>query len=296
MSGMARPQRPVGVRPVGPVRPMQQFPQQYPNQGYQPNPQGRPMNPQMQQQRRPPPQMTQQPPRGYQRPPPMSQMQQYPQQFQNGYRPPQSYGQPYGQRIPPQQMVRKPSQPAWDNGSNSESSGTANEDTPQTRAGPAGPNPNVPAKSYALLDDKGERTNLGNTAFVMSLLSEMWILNLVVLAGGTYLMNFGLPIAWTNYTDTELWNISCFWKLPWILPLPYTLICFWGLVLPFRTPKYLYDESLPKRRVDNLYILTVTKGDNRDAVYRSWNAHKHLERYFLETNSIDFILVFEFMS
>ena len=64
----------------------------------------------------------------------------------------------------------------------------------------------------------------------------------------------------------------------WILPLPYTIICFWGLVMPFRTPKFLYDDSLPKRRLDNLYILTVTKGDNRDAVYRSWNAHKHLER------------------
>jgi cellulose synthase/poly-beta-1,6-N-acetylglucosamine synthase-like glycosyltransferase len=30
--------------------------------------------------------------------------------------------------------------------------------------------------------------------------------------------------------------------------------------------------------MDNLYILTVTKGDNVEAVYRSWNAHKHLER------------------
>lgn len=66
--------------------------------------------------------------------------------------------------------------------------------------------------------------------------------------------------------------------LAWILPLPYTLICFWGLVMPFRTPKFLYDDTMPKRRVDNLYILTVTKGDNREAVYRSWNAHKHLER------------------
>ena len=31
------------------------------------------------------------------------------------------------------------------------------------------------------------------------------------------------------------------------------------------------------RRVDNLYILTVTKGDNKEAVMRAWNAHKHLE-------------------
>lgn len=112
----------------------------------------------------------------------------------------------------------------------------------------------------------------------MTLLSEMWLLNLVVLAGGTYCMTFLLPVSWSNYSDTELWNVSCWWKLAWIMPLPYTLICFWGLVMPFRTPKFLYDESMPKRRLDNLYILTVTKGDNREAVYRSWNAHKHLER------------------
>ncbi|KAI9362021.1 glycosyl transferase family group 2-domain-containing protein, partial [Zopfochytrium polystomum] len=66
----------------------------------------------------------------------------------------------------------------------------------------------------------------------------------------------------------------------WLLPLPYSLVCFFGLVLPFRTTKFLdYErEGIKKRRVDNLYILTVTKGDNRDAVYRAWNAHKHLER------------------
>lgn len=83
-------------------------------------------------------------------------------------------------------------QPSWDDASASESSGTMNEDTPQTRAGPgtfslfilAGPRgndkPNVPVKSYALVEgDKGVRTNLGNTAFVMSILSEMWLFNLV---------------------------------------------------------------------------------------------------------------------
>jgi len=123
-----------------------------------------------------------------------------------------------------------------------------------------------------------ERTNLGNTSFVMSILSELWILNLCVITGAIYSLNFLLPITWTNYTDSEIWNVSCWWKLPWILPLPYTLICFWGLVMPFRTPKFVYDDSMPKRRLDNLYILTVTKGDNREAVYRSWNAHKHLER------------------
>jgi hypothetical protein len=75
-----------------------------------------------------------------------------------------------------------------------------------------------------------------------------------------------------------LWNVTCWWKLAWILPFPYALICFFGLILPYRTPKFLYDGSIPKRRIDNLYILSVTRGDNRDTVYRSWNAHKHLEK------------------
>lgn len=109
----------------------------------------------------------------------------------------------------------------------------------------------------------------------MALLSEMWIINLIIISGGTFLMVFYLP---QGYVDDELWNFTCWWKLAWILPLPYSLMCFFGLVLPFRTPKFLYNDNLPKRRVDNLYILTVTKGDNRDAVYRSWEAHKHLER------------------
>jgi hypothetical protein len=187
-------------------------------------------------------------------------------------------GPPMMQRPPMVQRMNPPKKPSWDDDI-SESSGTMNEDTPEARAGPAAPrNPNVPARSYALLDDKGERTNTGNTSFVMGLLSEMWLLNLICLAGGTYCMTFLTPKSFSNYTDSELWNPSCYWKLAWILPLPYTLICFWGLVLPFRTPKFLYDDSLPKRRIDNLYILTVTKGDNREAVYRSWNAHKHLER------------------
>ena len=105
--------------------------------------------------------------------------------------------------------------PTWDD--DSEGSGTANEDGPIGRAGPAGPrppvNPNVPDRSYALLDDKGIRTNSGNTSFVMAILSEMWILNLIVLCGGTYAMTFLLPISYTGYVDDELWNFSCWWKI-----------------------------------------------------------------------------------
>ena len=174
------------------------------------------------------------------------------------------------QRIPPNQA------PFEDNADSD--SGTAIEDSPEAKAGPAASkNPNVPVKSYALLDESKERTNLGNTSVVMALLSEMWLINIILICGTIYCLVFRAD-GWQNYTDKELWNYGCYWKLAFLLPLPYTLICFFGLIMPFRTPKFLYDDSLPKRRVDNLYILTVTKGDNREAVYRSWNAHKHLER------------------
>ncbi|KAJ3188401.1 hypothetical protein HDU85_005552 [Gaertneriomyces sp. JEL0708] len=214
---------------------------------------------------------------------------------------------PYQAPTPAQQAY----QSQWDD-SASESDGTVVEDTPEARAGPAyrgghpmpmaassplhahqpqqglgrqpsqktvnmpSANPNVPGMSYALLEESSERTNKGNTNFVMAILSEMWIVHIAVILGLTYVLTF---IAWDyTYSDTVMWNYTCYWKLGWLFPVPYTVICFFGLALPFRTPKFLYDTDVPKRRVDNFYILTVTKGDNREAVYRSWNAHKHLER------------------
>ncbi|KAJ3193572.1 hypothetical protein HDU82_002773, partial [Entophlyctis luteolus] len=133
-----------------------------------------------------------------------------------------------------------------------------------------------PATSYALMNPSSERTNLGHTKLVMSLLSEMWIVNLAFIIGGTWLKSFYLGDL-QQYDDYNLWGISCYWKLGLLFPLPYTLICFFGLTLPFRTPKFLDYSGEKRRRLDNLYILTVTKGDNREAVYRAWNAHKHLE-------------------
>lgn len=116
--------------------------------------------------------------------------------------------------------------------------------------------------------------SIGRTGLVMSVLSELWIFNILFIMGGTALMTFMVP---QFYIDDKLWNESCYWKLFWILPLPYTMICFIGLVLPFRTPKYLIRDSMTARRVDNLYIVTVSKGDNKEAVYRSWNSHKTLK-------------------
>lgn len=67
----------------------------------------------------------------------------------------------------------------------------------------------------------------------------------------------------------------------WLLPLPYTFICFIGLILPFQQfPKF--DEAdareLKRREVDNLYICIITRGSNKEAVYRSYNAMLHLEQ------------------
>ena len=102
---------------------------------------------------------------------------------------------------------RNRSAPTWDD--DSEGSGTANEDEMLKTS----KNPNVPDRSYALMDDKGVRTNLGNTSFVMAILSEMWILNVIVLCGATYAMTFLLPVSYTGYVDDELWNFSCWWKI-----------------------------------------------------------------------------------
>ncbi|ORY35995.1 hypothetical protein BCR33DRAFT_702019 [Rhizoclosmatium globosum] len=137
--------------------------------------------------------------------------------------------------------------------------------------------------SYAFQKTAGEteeRTNIGNTKAVMALLSEMWIINLIFLMGAIYMMTFYLGKL-QSYDDYELWNIACYWKIGWLLPLPYTMICLFGLILPYRTPKFLdyAREGIKKRRLDNLYIVTVTKGDNREAVYRAWQAHKHLESF-----------------
>jgi hypothetical protein len=118
-----------------------------------------------------------------------------------------------------------------------------------------------PAPSRPFFQDDGVRTNIGNTSFMMALLSELWLFNIIFILGGTFIMTFYVP---QFYVDYEIWNASCYWKLTWIFPLPYTLICFIGLALPFRTPKFIYSDSLPRRRCDNLYILTVTKGDNKE--------------------------------
>ncbi|KAJ3125513.1 hypothetical protein HK098_000200 [Nowakowskiella sp. JEL0407] len=180
------------------------------------------------------------------------------QQYKNQGQAYQPYNPATGPRQPPQQQAyRKPTEKS--------------EDGKKVM-------PNVPSRSYALdgEDDKSKRTNRGNTKALMALIAEMWIFHIAIILGSTYWMVFYNPINF--YTDTELWNASCYWKLVFLLPMPYTIVCLFGLALPFRTPKFLYHDKLKKRRCDNFYILTVTRGNNREAVYRAWNAHKHLER------------------
>ncbi|KND04364.1 uncharacterized protein SPPG_00093 [Spizellomyces punctatus DAOM BR117] len=116
--------------------------------------------------------------------------------------------------------------------------------------------------------------NKGRTKLVMALMSWAWIFHAIIILGATYVMSFWIP---QGYTDEEIWNKGCYWKMGWLLPLPYTAICFAGLILPIHNARPPPKDVAP-RRVDNLYILTVTKGDNKEAVMRAWNAHKHLEK------------------
>jgi hypothetical protein len=133
----------------------------------------------------------------------------------------------------------------------------------------------VPNPSSNALKNLGPvRTNIGKTSFVYNWLAEAWMFHTTFIIGLSYILTFIVP---QGYNDSELWNESCWVKVFWLVPLPYTLICFFGLVLPMRTPKFVKRNPNSARRIDNLYILTVTKGDNKDAVIRAWEAHRHLE-------------------
>eukprot|EP00842_Homolaphlyctis_polyrhiza_P003227 jgi/Hompol1/3905/HPOL_006862-RA len=70
--------------------------------------------------------------------------------------------------------------------------------------------PNVPGRSYALVEDQGVRTNLGHTKLVMALLSEWWIISLLFMVGGTFAATFYVP---QFYVDDVIWNTGCYWKL-----------------------------------------------------------------------------------
>ncbi|KXS20062.1 glycosyltransferase family 2 protein [Gonapodya prolifera JEL478] len=112
---------------------------------------------------------------------------------------------------------------------------------------------------------------------IVNLIENMWFVHVIVILGCSYVMTFYLP---QYYIDDEIWNYSCYWKLSWLLPLPYTLICFLGLVLPFRpapTPDPAAQRVMRRRRLDNLYVCIVTRGSNAESVHRSYYSMRHLE-------------------
>ena len=57
--------------------------------------------------------------------------------------------------------------------------------------------------------------------------------------------------------------------IAWILPFPYTLSAVIGLFLRYNDPA---DKRIKIRYFSHLYIVIVTKGSNREAVYRGWHS------------------------
>ncbi|KAI8819193.1 glycosyl transferase family group 2-domain-containing protein [Fimicolochytrium jonesii] len=177
--------------------------------------------------------------------------------------------------IPSQTYVEKPYD-EWPDTSTDISSRLSSDTLAERNATAIDVAPSPKKGTIPQLPDDGERTNKGRTTLVMRLMSWGWIFHFVVILGTTYVLSFVIP---QGYVTDQVWNKGCYWKMGWLLPIPYTFICFLGLILPLHNapaPKKATATEQP-RRVDNLYILTVTKGDNKEAVMRAWKAHKHLE-------------------
>ncbi|CAF0754540.1 unnamed protein product [Brachionus calyciflorus] len=85
----------------------------------------------------------------------------------------------------------------------------------------------------------------------------------------TYLLTF--HVLYIFYDSTV--KIPPVHHIAWILPFPYTLSCVIGLFFPYNDD---YESRKKIRSFKNLYIVTVTKGSNREAVLRSWNTLKNL--------------------
>lgn len=113
------------------------------------------------------------------------------------------------------------------------------------------------------------------------LLRQYYWMHLVVIVAGTWFLTF---VAFKNFYDRGRY-IPPFHHIAWILPFPYTLSSMLGLFLKYDDPK---EQSVRRRFFRRLFIVVVTKGSNREAVYRSWNALKDLRD---SENGVELIVV-----
>lgn len=115
------------------------------------------------------------------------------------------------------------------------------------------------------------------TRQIMRYLEHAWIVNTILIFGTLYLLTFVLK---RGYTDLDATDFTFTWAIAWIIPLPLAFMNFLGLITPFRINRYKSEKKKKKRarKLDNLYIVVVTRGDNKDTVLRSWEQHKHLEQ------------------
>ncbi len=73
--------------------------------------------------------------------------------------------------------------------------------------------------------------------------------------------------------ESALKNSFRFYQILLVLPMPYVLSIFCGLLLKFNGPSAMSDSKAINsvvRKYDRLFICLVTKGVNKEAVYRSW--------------------------
>ena len=95
-----------------------------------------------------------------------------------------------------------------------------------------------------------------------------WIHPIIILLATYFLTGF----VFFRFYDTKAWCPPLH-HIAWILPFPYTLSAVIGLFLRYDDPA---DSRGRIRFFRHLYIVVVTKGSNRDAVYRGWASLKHL--------------------
>lgn len=119
-------------------------------------------------------------------------------------------------------------------------------------------------------------THKPRTKEIMNFLKYYAFICSLAIAGLTYTLTFLGPF---NYSDTTLLSLKSIWALCWLSPLPMMLLNFLGLITPFKGDKERYRRvNREPRKFDNLYIVVVTRGDNREAAQRSWEAHRHFEQ------------------